>query len=230
MKFIKLKTLKLVGVIFLIFSLTACDIALQESFDFEPDVDLTDPFDMYTAWEWIQTQNIPLEDGTLDSEQFDYFGAAIKRAGMEAEYNDIDADRTYLLLNNSAFTGSGDIIQLVTGSATVPEGETPEETMERADVEKLQTILKYHIVTTHIDQVPTLEVFDVWYLFQTLIPGDDGLIAFSRDNRYRVTINKSPAPLPAAALSQWEKVRYHNYVFNNGIGHIIADAVRNVPY
>ncbi len=230
MKFIKLKTLKIVGLISLIFSLTACELGLQESFDFVPEVDINDPLDIYTAWEWIQTQDELLETGSFDGEQFNYLAAAIKRAGMIEEYNGTNTDRTYLLLNNNAFTGGGDIIQIVTGSSTVPEGETPDETMARADVDKLRTVLKYHIIKTYVAQVPTLEVFDVWYLFQTLIPGDDGLIALRRDNRYRVAINRAPAPLPDTALAWWENVRYHNYVFNNGIGHIIADPVRNKPY
>ncbi|WP_164975194.1 fasciclin domain-containing protein [Lutibacter sp. HS1-25] len=230
MKFIKLKTLRIVGMISLILSLTACDLGLQESFDFDPEVDLSDPLDKFTAWEWIQTKDQLTTDGKFDGEQFNYFIAAIKAAGMEAEYSGANKNRTYLLLNNNAFTGTGDIIHIVTGKSSVPAGETPDQTMARADIEKLRTILKYHIVTTYIAQVPTLEERDVDYLFQTMIPGEDGLIAFRRDVLYRVTINREPAPLPDVATKEWEAVRSHNYVFNNGVGHVIADPVRNKPY
>ena len=63
-----------------------------------------------------------------------------------------------------------------------------------------------------------------------MISGEDGRIVFRRDNRYRVDINRSPAPLPSSATSQFERVRNYNYVFNNGIGHSLNDPVRNQPY
>ena len=102
--------------------------------------------------------------------------------------------------------------------------------MARADLETLKTVLQYHIVTTYVAQVPTLFEFDVNYIFQTLIPGDAGVIVMRRDNRYRIDINRAPAPLPSTATSQWERVRNHNYVFSNGIGHFLNDPVRNQPY
>ena len=70
--------------------------------------------------------------------------------------------RTYLLLNNSAFTGNGDLINIVTGSASVGEDETPEQVMERVDtpekMHKLRKLLSYHIVDDYVRQVPTLPV------------------------------------------------------------------------
>ena len=222
------KTLFLLGLLGL---LASCDLKLQEDIEFVPEADLVDPYDNVTAWEFIQSQIQLNEEGLIDGEQLNYMKAAIERAGMVEEYNDVNMqERTYLLLNNNAFIGAGDIIQLVTGSEIVEEGETPEEVMARADVDVLKLILQYHIITSYIAQVPTLFEFDVNYTFQTLIPGEDGIIALRRDNRYRIDINRSPAPLPSSATSQWERVRLHNYVFNNGIGHIIADPVRNQPY
>lgn len=118
----------------------------------------------------------------------------------------------------------------MTGSASVAEAETPADVMARGDIEKLKTVLRYHIVTTYMAQVPTLAEYGVNYIFQTLIPGEDGIIVMRRDDRYRIDINRAPAPLPSTATSQFERVRAHNYVFQNGIGHIIADPVRNKPY
>ena len=187
--------------------LVGCDLELNTGYDFNAELDLVEPF------------------------------GNMKTAGMVEEYNQTETtDRTYLLLTNSAFTGGGDIIQIVTGSwdEDVVAGETFAETMARVDtpekLEKLRTLLKYHIVTTYINQVPVLFEYDTDYLFQTLIPGEDGLIAFRRTNRYGININNRDAPLPTSATSQSEGVRNHNYVFNNGIGHMIQDPVRNKPY
>tara|TARA_R110002049_G_scaffold164173_2_gene330204 strand:- start:5690 stop:6406 length:717 start_codon:yes stop_codon:yes gene_type:complete len=217
--------------------LVGCDLELNTGYDFNAELDLVEPFGNMTAWEFIQTQTQLNEDGETDGIKMNYFIEAIKTAGMVEEYNQTETtDRTYLLLTNSAFTGGGDIIQIVTGSwdEDVVAGETFAETMARVDtpekLEKLRTLLKYHIVTTYINQVPVLFEYDTDYLFQTLIPGEDGLIAFRRTNRYGININNRDAPLPTSATSQSEGVRNHNYVFNNGIGHMIQDPVRNKPY
>ncbi|MFH4967446.1 hypothetical protein V8G61_04500 [Gaetbulibacter sp. M240] len=215
----------------LAFSISGCDLEPQDRFNFKPDVDLTDPFDNMTAWEYIQTRTKLNDNGSFHNQELNYLIAAIKRAGMEDEYNQTaTTERTYLLLNNAAFLGGGDVIQIVTGSSTIPSGETPDETMARADVEKLRTVLRYHIVQSYIAQVPTLAESFVPYLFQTLIPGEDGLIAFARNDTWRIQINTAPVPLPSTATSQPEFVQRHNYVFKNGIGHYIADPVRNKPY
>lgn len=244
-KFNKIKALLVIAIMGL---MTNCDLELQDDFKFEPEVDLTDPFDDLTAWEWIQTKKtVPFvnDDGetvVYDGELFDFFIAAIKAAGFENQFNDSNSNRTYLLLNNNAFFGGGDIVDIITGSDSIiddngtPDDETddriktPEEVMAGADIEKLRKILSYHIVTTYIAQVPTLREYGVDYIFQTLIPGEKGRIAFRRDERYRVSINNSSSPLPTSATSQNENVRGHNYVFKNGIGHIIADPVRYEPY
>lgn len=231
----KLNTLNIaVFILFLSVAFASC-LPLQETYDFEPEVDAEDPYANGTAWDFIQSATQFNDEGNLVGEHFNYLEAAIKKADMVEEFNQTaTSDRTYLLLNNNAFTGGGDVIEIVTGSATVEDGATPEQTMEGVDtpekLEKLKTVLKYHIIETYVDQVPTLEEFDVWYLFQTMIPGEDGLIALSRDFTWRIQINKDGAPLPATATSQGEQVRNHNYIFNNGIGHHLADPVRNQPY
>lgn len=215
------------------FFVLSCDIGLQDTFEFVPDVDLTDPYGNMTAWEFISSDvvNGNLSDtGGLIGEHFDYMSAAIEAAGMIDEYNAPNGERTYLLLNNNAFTGGGDIIQLITNSSSVAAGETPAQVMARADMDVLRTILRYHIVTTYITQTDPLKKYNLNYIFQTLIDGEDGRIVMRRDDRYRIDINRSPAPLPSSATSQFEQVRNYNYVFSNGIGHIIQDPVRNRPY
>jgi len=230
----KLSTLNIATFLLLILTIASC-LPVQENFEFEPEVDAEDPFADGTAWDFIQSARLLSDDGTFDGEQFNYLAAAIEKADMVDEFDQTNTtDRTYLLLNNNAFTGGGDVIAIVTGSDTIGVNATATETMERVDtpekLEKLRTVLKYHIISTYVDQVPTLEERDTWYLFQTLIPGEDGLIALSRDHLWRIDINKSGAPLPATATSQGERVRNHNYIFNNGIGHHLADPVRNQPY
>ena len=97
--------------ILIVIFVSSCDLSLQEGFDFEPEVDLTDPYADMTAWEFIQSRNVANDDGSLNGEELDYMIAAIKAAGMENEYSGTDPDRTYLLLNNNAFVGGGDVIQ-----------------------------------------------------------------------------------------------------------------------
>ncbi|WP_105047395.1 hypothetical protein [Polaribacter butkevichii] len=244
--------IKYLGLLLMVVLVSSCDLGLQETFDFQPEVDLTDPHGNKTAWEYIQSANKLSEDGTFDGEMFNFLAAAIQKANMVDLFNQTStSNRTYLLLNNNAFTGRGDVIDIITGSQSTSITEdvngvpttrqaTAEEVMERVDtpekLEKLKNILKYHIVTSYVQQVPTLFEAEVWYTFQTLIPGEDGLIAFLRENRWRIFVNgknrtNTPAsPLPETAFNEYEAVRSHNYVFNNGVGHILADPVRNKPY
>lgn len=230
------KILKLTGILLLTVFLSNCNLGLQEEFDFKPEALTENPFENMTALEWIESRSPGLlVTGLYDVNEFDYFLAAIKKAGMEDEYNQITTkERTYLLLNNNAFLGAGDIIQIVTGSATVPLNQTAEATMNRVDtpvkLEKLKTLLRYHMLTTYVLQIPTLFNRDTDYLFQTLIPGDDGLISFRRNVIYQIMINSGTSPLPLTATSEFENVLSHNYQFKNGIGYVIADPVRNRPY
>ena len=153
---------------------------------------------------------------------------AIKISGLIEEYNQMsNTERTYLMLNNNAFTGGGDIIQVVTGSANVGASETIADVLADANIERLKKLLRYHIVTTYITQKDPLLDYTAEYTFQTLIDGEDGIIVFERNERYAISLNDSPT-LPSTR--EPENVRNHNYLFSNGIGHIIADYVRVVPF
>ncbi len=229
------KLVKITGIFSLIFMLSSCDLGLQEQFDFKPEANINNPFENLTAWEWIQTRSNSATAAPYNALEFDYMKAAIIKADMIEEFNQIATkDRTFLLLNNNAFLGAGDIIQIVTGSATVPAAETAEQTIDKVNtpvkLEKLKAVLRYHIVTTYILQVPTLYKQDTDYLFQTLIPGNDGLIAFRRNTIYQITVNSATAPLPKTATDEAKQCLSHNYQFKNGIGHVLADAARNKPY
>ncbi len=229
-----IKNITIWGLLSLTLVFVGCDLDLQERFVFEPDVDLSDPFDQLTAWEFFNLPKVNAlnEDGELIGDHYNYMAAAIQAAGMVDEYNTPNSSRTYLMLNNNAFTGGGDVIALITGSEEVGEGETPAEVMARADIDVLRLILQYHIITTYITQNDPLVEFNVNYEFQTLIPGDAGKIVLRRDDRLRVDVNRTPAPLPSTATGGGnnERIRNYNYVFNNGIGHSLNDPVRNQPY
>lgn len=223
-------------------SLNSCELELQDTFNFESEPVFSDPYAEKTAWEFIQSLNGVNEEGNLDGEHFQYMEAAIQKAEMVDEYSQTkDTLRTYLLLNNNAFTGEGNVIEIITGleGAQREEAEqnlSPDEVMDLVDtpakLESLKTLLKYHITSDYVQQVPTLAVSGTFYVFQTLISGDDGLIAYRRDDDWDISINANGAPLPkTATANDWnENVRNHNYVFNNGIGHILNDPVRNKPY
>lgn len=223
------------------FLMTSCDLALQENFEFETSaVSNNEPFDDITALEFITQQSSTRdeESGNFDGEKFDYMLAAINKAGMRNVYGSNVKDRTYLLLNNNAFTGSGDIIARVTGlTANAPrqeaeQNESPEELFERVDTpEKLQVlrdILNYSVVDAFVSQ-RTLTSTDKFFVFQTLVPGSEGLISFRRDFELTIRINDQASPSVtnvAKRSANAENVRSHNYVFNNGIGHVINDHVR----
>ena len=207
----------LLGVL-VIFS--GCDLAIQDTFEFKDELGPLVSFEDQTAWEWLQTQTTPTTDTALNGEKFDYLLQAVELAGLVDEYNQTATrDRTYLLLNNDAFVGDEGIINVVTGST--------ESNLANADVATLTALLRYHIVDAYVDQVPTLYEYGVDYKFQTLNPGADGEIYFRRDPRYNIDINESPL-LPSSRIAAG--VRNYNYVFKNGIGHHLADYVRNVPF
>lgn len=225
--------LKFAGIIACIFLLSGCDLPLQEEFDFKPEAELEAPFKDITAWEFIQSRTPGfMDNGRYEPLEFNYMEAAIRKADMVEEYNQVaTTDRTYLILDNRGFTGRGNVIDIVTGSSAAPPNETADETFARVDtpekLEKLRTLLRYHILASYVLQDTMFEK-DTDYLFQTLIPGDDGLIAFRRDVIYRIIINHPDAPLPSTATS--ETAWAHNYQFINGVGHILRDPVRNKPY
>lgn len=217
---------------------------LQEGFDFQPEVDLTDPHENKTAWEFIQERTTLTEEtltspgGEYKSAELNFMIEAIKVAGFEDLYDQTETtDRTYLLLTNSAFLfQNNNVLEIVLQDEAdeIEDDDTVEEIMARVDtpeeLETLRTVLRYHIIQAYVDQVPTLFDLERRYIYQTLIPGDDGLIALSRDSRWRIAVNRPPAPLPETATEWSEFVVGHNYVFNNGIGHFLNGAVRNQPY
>lgn len=236
-KIMKIKSLKFVGIIAMLFLMSGCDLPLQENYKFAPEAVLGNPYEKVTAWDFLlslkpSTGKTAAPYYVLD---FEYLIAAIKKADMIEEFNQVATkERTYLLLDNQAFVGANNVIQIVTGSATVPTGQTAEQTMDRvntpARLEKLRTLLRYHIITTYILQTNPLVTVDTDYIFQTLIPGNDGLIALRRGSVWEIYVNQIGSPMPKTATDENEAVFHHNFQFVNGIGHVLRDPVRNKPY
>lgn len=206
------------SVLFIVlFMMTSCDLPVQPKFEFEPDVPDLITFEDQTVLEWMRSD---ASIGGNANANFDIMVSAIEATGLEAEYSNPGDQRTFLMLNNEAFTANGEIFPLL-GVASVDE-------LDEAGLDRLRTILRYHIVDAYVDQGPeALPVLLTNYLFQTLIPGEEGVISFNRDERFRMNVNRADA-LPGNARGT--QVRQHNYIFNNGVGHHIRDYVRNRPY
>lgn len=211
-----LKLLTLAGLVFL---LTSCDLEVQKPYEFQPEVFPLETFENQTVWEWLQTQKSPGGLAAVDQYKFDFLVEAIQLTGMQEEFNRKGDKRTFLLLNNNAFDDANEILQTLTGST--------KKTLKDANVDRLKNVLKYHILEEYVLQIPTLEVFGQEYIFQTLLPGEDGKIVLQRNERYAITVN-STTSLSTTVRSAG--VRSHNYQFNNGIGHVLNDYVRNKPF
>jgi hypothetical protein len=193
--------------------LASCNLKLQEPFEFVPETPTLTTFKDQTAWSWIQKEKSADTAKTFATNKFDYLIEAVKLTGLEAEYSKAGDKRTFILLNNTAFTGTGKILQLITGSAT---GKlTP---ITDANKVRLTNLLKYHIIDAYVDQVNALPVYSVNYEFKTLGTAPNDMMTVNRNERFGLTINAS-GNLPATRRSF--AVLRHNYIFGNGIGHIV---------
>lgn len=255
---------------FILMAITgSCSLGLQDEFEFEPDSYIeNDPFINLTAWEFIQTRITPRDDNNqfklisntssleANGDNLDFFIAAIKKLGMENFYNQtMTANRTYLFLNNNAFSGtnnSRDIARVIRGSNagaiadnstinpdTVFDNWTPQQ------LNQLKAVLLYNIVDEYVTQHTIPRSFE-YFLYDTFLPAMNvdasgapiGLsdskaqISFSRfgDARTTIRINETGAPLPDTALTGNTNIRRHNYVVSNGIGHFVNELHRYQPY
>jgi len=199
--------------------LTGCDLEIQKPYDFQPEVFPLATFEDQTVWEWLQTQQSPNGLAAVDQYKFDFLIEAIQLTGMQEEFNRKGDKRTFLLLNNNAFDDANEILQTLTGST--------KGSLKAANAARLRNVLMYHIVEEYVLQIPTLEVINQEYMFQTMIPGEDGLIVMKRNDRYSISVNNTSSLSTTARAAN---VRSHNFRFNNGIGHILNDYVRNRPF
>jgi uncharacterized surface protein with fasciclin (FAS1) repeats len=202
-----------------LFLISGCDLEVQKPYDFQPEVFPLATFENQTVWEWLQTQKSPNGLAAVDQYKFDFLIEAIQLTGLQEEFNRKGDKRTFLLLNNNAFDDASEILQTLTGST--------KGNLKDANIGRLKNVLLYHIVEEYILQIPTLEVIDQEYMFQTMIPGEDGKIVMKRNDRYSISVNNTSS---LSTTTRAANVRSHNYRFNNGIGHILNDYVRNRPF
>lgn len=191
-------------IVIMIISLQACKkLALQKSFDFDENDHpvVQPPFNM-TIWDFITIHD-----------EFSLMEEAVKLAAMEETYSSGDSNKTVLLLRNEAMQ------EFLTKYNFATVSDVP--------VTRLQSFLKYHVITTRFTQID-LPV-QQFVVFQTLIPGDNGRINIWKWREYwEIRINTGGPDLPATAKSA--NVYLHNYEFTNGVGHQMKQFVQWVPY
>jgi hypothetical protein len=202
------------------FLLSCGDLKVQELFEFKPGIPEIATFKDQTAWDFIQKQTTPV--GTIPiGSKLDYMITLIKVAGLEEEYNKNVSDRTYLFLNNTAFTGTGKINALLTG-VTAGTGD-----LTKVDKTRAANLLKYHIIDAYVNQNTSLPIYSVNYDFKTLLDGSNGVMKIQRNERFSITINNS-ADLPLTKKTA--SVTLHNYILKNGIAHFLSNYVGIAPF
>ncbi|GGZ25235.1 hypothetical protein GCM10007049_17160 [Echinicola pacifica] len=197
----------------------ACDMNLQPQFDYNAEIVDAPPFDM-TVLEWMRSVN---QDPALEVNglpEFSYLLEAIDRTGLEELYNKPEDNRTFFLLKNQAWKSSGQLLAHVAGSANFP--------LDSISTEKLEHILKYHIVDAYVDQGPGLPSLDKNFKFQTLVPGDTGVVYIKRGWTFDLSVNRGAEALPSNAKGI--AVELHNYKFTNGIAHQVTGYFRYRPF
>ena len=127
--------IKIIMATCMVATFSSCSLDVQEQFNYKGETySEEDPFENMTAWAYIQSRasttprdasnKFKLQSNTnilnYNGDELDLMIAAIKAVGYEDLYNQTaSSGRTYLLLNNNAFTGNNstrDIVRAITGS------------------------------------------------------------------------------------------------------------------
>ncbi len=193
--------------------LTACGLERQKQFEFDPELAPQITFDM-TALDFIR-----LDPG----DELNYLDSVITLTGLEAEYSTNAEPRTFFFLQDAAFTDGGEILQQISGAT-----DTSLDSLDATQIERLRYVLRYHILDEYVSNgFDQLEVLYQDYLFQSLIPGEDGLVSINRDDRFRLNINRSE---DLQGTRKGGQIAQHNYIFTNGVAHFDSDSFRNARY
>ncbi|MFY0606449.1 MAG: fasciclin domain-containing protein [Cyclobacteriaceae bacterium] len=232
MKNIKNRILKFwfVGVIFLV--TVSCDLGLQTEWEYVKEPLGNVPTGM-TAFEWITMINQDTTYNTNDSTaQFSYLLEAIEMTGMQDVFNDPNSQKTFFLLRNGAWNGGGQLLAHMTGSADYPLDSID-------DINRLKAVLNYHILPDDvIDQSGTIPRSDFHFYYQTMIPGDTGIVEINQrlwnaQIRLNQNVDKIGSPDIASSMpgsAKGASVSLHNYRFTNGVGHQMNAYVRYQPF
>lgn len=181
-----------------------CDLELQRSFDFDENdrPQSIEPY-KYHVYQYLTEQT-----------EFSLLVEAINRADMISVYSQSSNDKTFLMLRNEGMQ------EFLTqhGHASIDEVPIP----------RLQKLLNYHIINARVTQ-SDVNVAE-YTIFQTLIPGDDGLISIWKAREYWILhVNSDNAPNKSAS-NKGTTVYYHNYEFTSGVGHHLRNYVRRIPF
>lgn len=201
------------GLLALLLTLSGCDLERQRQFEFNPEISPQVTFDM-TALDFVKMH--PGDD-------FFYLDSAITLTGLEAEYSTNESKRTYLLLKDNAFNNRGQLIQQITGQTDVSL-----DSFNVDQIDRLRTALQYHIIEAYVENgFDPLEVLFQDYFFQSLVPGPDGVVSISRDERFRLQINGSD---DLQGTKRGGRLGEHNYIFTNGVAHLTGNSFRNAKF
>jgi uncharacterized surface protein with fasciclin (FAS1) repeats len=248
-------SLKKLGMLCVIMIFFGCDLDNQKKAE-NPKADLGPdaPFSELSVWDWIQTQKTP-NGAVFNVDKFDFLIKAIEVTGLQEEFKYAGKDRTYFLLNNDAFTATSNglngsvapnyatvanipILRLVVPSMTILPNDKLKtfdfSTLDANQKNKLRDILKYHIVTSYIDQENVLVEKTFNYRFKTRLEGEKGIVFVSRVLRLDIVLNGIPADVQGSvrplAGAKFSIVRNHNYIFKNGIAHHLARNTFLTPF
>lgn len=211
------------------FATFSCDLELQKEWEYVPEPFGNKPTGM-TALEWVEMiNNDPTYQDANGLPEFDFLLQAIERTGLENLYLGQDTTNTFLLLRNSAWNGSNQLIQNMTGNREYP--------LDSISNERLEQVLRYHIIDEYLSQ-PAIPKNDFFLYYQTLVPGDSGSIEINKrlfDQSIRINTSiarigspSTPSNMPSS--SRGTVVNLHNFIFTNGIGHQLNGYVRYQPF
>ncbi len=203
-----------------IFTLSSCDLKVQERFTFNPETDEQFTFGATTPWEWLQRN---------EQNEFNFMIAAIKATGLEEVYDNKTNNYTYIFLKDSNFTGNSNGVFAREFNLKNTGRRDPEEVMadSRVDLDILREVLLYFVVTEYVDQSENtrLRSIDVDYEYTTLSNDvNNKIITFSRNRDFNLSINKDPRLLTTPMIGAISaNVDLHNYIFSNGncVAHIL---------
>ena len=194
--------------------------------------------------------------GGLNQNNLDYFRAAVEAAGLESLYMQTNTtDRTYLLLSNRAFINGNNERNpnvIINGSlGTAPRNvnlDTFFEDLTTEEMNRLRAVIRYHIIDgEQVNQSTALPTINTFREFNSLLPrvnvdpDTEEILGLSEDpspifveRRARLTLIINPLNSgvnPGVTTADFEQTVFqHNFVFNNGLGHVIEGTARAQEY
>lgn len=195
--------------------LASCELELQRPFNYVEGVPELVTFKDQTALDFIKTKLTPAGEAA-NPDNLDSMYRAIQLAGLEAEYEGGNGERTFLFITNLAWGN--------TGANRISRDLGNVRNLALINKDRLTNLLKYHIIDAYVDQRDALPDWRQFYYFQTLVPDEVGIMSFTRNERYSININNGPN-IPTTTR-RGSGVYRHNYILKNGIAHYLNTYVR----